>query len=380
LGTLPVIASSSASLTTLTVYDVGTYVIQLQVSDGVSTDTIQRTIVVSENPITASFTPATGTSQVTFSGNPARGPITLNSTSTGSPTTCFWQILGGPAGALLDGSATLSTTKSCATPATLSVPLAALGGAYSVQLTASNIASSTVDNFIVVAAAPGQNPSNANFTFPASTISFTVNGNSANPTQTRINGIATSNITLTGSATGLAPLNFSWSLPSGQGSAGCSIASPGPSGSTTVALTVARAGSCSVTMTVSNGVLPNATVNHTVTVSSGVTFSSVIAILGNAGSPSPGTNGFCTGCHVNPGTSTQPSWITDGTVSGNNALYSRLTTTVGVIDFGTPKNSRLLICPNAGCGLMGGSQIGFVNGASMVNYDAFLTWITNGAP
>jgi hypothetical protein len=29
---------------------------------------------------------------------------------------------------------------------------------------------------------------------------------------------------------------------------------------------------------------------------------------------------------------------------------------------------------------MGGGQTGFVNNGSMINYDAFLTWITNGAP
>jgi hypothetical protein len=256
------------------------------------------------------------------------------------------------------------------------VPVSAIGSSYAVQLTASNIASSTVDNFIVVAAAPGQNAANANFTFPASTISFTVNGNSANATQTRINGIATSSITLTGSATGLAPLTYSWTLPSGAGTAGCST----PASGQVTSLAVTKAGTCDVTLTVSNSLPGTSTITRTVTVSSGVVFSSVIAILGNAGTPAPGTNGFCTGCHVSPGTATQPSWETNGTVAGNNALYSRLTTTAGVIDFATPKNSRLLICPNVGCNTMGGGQTGFVNAGSMINYDAFLTWITNGAP
>jgi hypothetical protein len=378
LGTPPAIANSNTSSATLTVFNVGTYVVQLQVSDNNGlTDIVQKTIVIGENPITASFTPATGTTQVSFSGSPIRGPITLTSTSTGNPVTCRWQIFG-PAGATLGIFPTIVTdlTQSCGSAATLSVPVSAIGSSYTVQLTASNIASSTVDNFIVIAAAAGLSVANANFNPPASTITFTVNGNSANATQTRINGIATSNIQLTGSATGLAPLTFTWSLPSGTGTAGCST----PAAGQTTNLPVTRAGTCDVLLTVSNGLPGVSTVTKTVTVTSGVTFSSVIAILGNAGTPAPGTNGFCTGCHVAPGTSTQPSWVTDGTVGGNNALYSKLTTTAGVIDFTTPKNSRLLSCPNVSCNTMGGSQTGFVNGGSMVNYDAFLTWITNGAP
>jgi hypothetical protein len=381
LGTLPTITNPNSAVATLNVYDVGTYVVQLQVTDGPSTDTVQRTIVIGENPISASFTPATGTSQVTFSGSPVRGSITLNSTSTGSPITCRWQVLGGPAGATLGTFPTIvvdSGAQPCASPATLSVSVAAIGSPYTVQLTASNIASSTVDNFIVVTAAPGQNAANANFTFPASTISFTVNGNTAFATQTLINGSATSSITLTGSATGLAPLIYTWSLPSGTGSAGCST----PASGQVTSLTVTKAGTCDVTLTVSNSVPGTSTMTKTVTVSSGVVFSSVIAILGNTGSPAPGTNGFCTGCHFAPGTAARPSWETDGTPAGNAALYSRLTTTVGVIDFVTPRSSRLLNCPQAGCNTMGGGQTGFVNGSvpGMINYDAFLTWITNGAP
>jgi hypothetical protein len=369
LGTPPALTNANAATATLNVFDVGTYVVQLQVSNSVDTDTIQRTIVVSETPITANFTPATGTTQVTFSGNPASGPITLASTSTGSPTTCTWQILGGPPGALLDGSATLSTTKSCATPATLSVPLSAIGSSYSVQLTASNIASSTVDNFIVVAAAPGQNPSNPDFTFPASSIGFTIGNSLSNGTTTLINGFATRNITLTGSAAGLAPLNFSWSLPSGAGSAGCSIASPGPSTSTTVALTVTKAGTCSVMMTVSNGIPPNATITKTVTVTSSIVFSTVASLL---------TSNGCTGCHTNGGIAV-PSWDND------SGLYTRLTTTANVVQTGAPRSSLLLVCPsnaaaNASCTGMTSPQPHFGSPAGdFTVYDTFLSWITNGA-
>jgi hypothetical protein len=116
-----------------------------------------------------------------------------------------------------------------------------------------------------------------------------------------------------------------------------------------------------------------------VTITSTVTFSNVIAILGNAGSPGSGTNGFCTGCHVSPGTATQPSWVTDGSAGQNSALLTRITTTAGVIN-ATPKLSRFLVCPNVGCNTMGGPQTGFANNGNMQNYDAFLTWITNGLP
>ena len=377
LGTPPSIANANSALATLTVFDVGSYVVQLQVTDGNgSIDIVQKTIVIGENPITASFTPATGTTQITFGNSPARGSISLTSTSTGNPTTCRWQIFG-PAGATLGAFPTIVTdlTQLCTSAATLVVPASVIGSSYTVQLTASNIASSTADNFYVIAAAPGQSPSNLNFTFPASLIGFTVNNNLANaaaPTRL-INGVPTSNITLAGSATGLAPLNFSWSLPSGTGTAGCSFASPGPSASTTVALTVAKAGSCSVAMTVSNGVAPNATLTQTVSVTSSVSFSTIASLL----------NSNCSGCHGASGPQF-PSWVNDP------GLFTRLTTTSNVVITGAPSTSLLLVCPASGCTepnpLAGnpppnqtmGAQPGF-GGASFTNYDSVLTWITNGA-
>jgi hypothetical protein len=376
LGNTPTLTNATAATATLNIFNVGTYVVQLQASDGVSTDTVQRTIVVAENPIAASFTPATGTTLLTFSGSPLRGSITLTSTSTGSPTTCFWQITG-PSGALLDGSATLVTTKSCAIPATLAAPATAVGASYSVQVIASTIASSVADNVIVIGAAPGQGAGNANFNPPASTISFTVNGNTANATQTKINNVATSSISLSGTATGLAPLTFTWSLPSGAGTAGCGTPAVGQNTS----LPVTKSGTCSVMLTVSNAFGPPSTVTKTVTVTSAVTFANVIAILGNAiGSPSPGTTADCTGCHIAPGSAVQPSWVTDGTPGGNSALLTRLQTKIDP----TPRNSLLLMCPELGCdaGAMPAGRPGFQNGttAGMVNYDAFLTWITNGLP
>ena len=384
LGTPPSITNPNSASATLNVFNVGTYVVQLQVTDGAgSSDTVQKTIFVGETAITASFTPATGSSQLTFSGNPARGPITLTSTSIGNPTTCRWQVFG-PAGATLVTPPTIVTDlpQSCGIAATLSVPATTIGSSYTVQLTASNLASSVADNFIVIAAAPGQNASNANFNPPASTISFTVNGNTANATQTRINNVATNLIPLSGTANGLAPLTFTWSLPSGAGTAGCSTPAAGQSTS----LPVTKSGTCDVMLTVSNGLPGVSTVTKTVTVTSAVTFSQVVAILGNGGTASPGTNGFCTGCHGTPGSSNRPSW--ENVLDGGVSLYDRLTSTTGVINFGTPRSSLLLNCPTNGCdvgpvgGAMGGGQTGFVNGTvgGMINYDAFLTWITNGAP
>ena len=258
------------------------------------------------------------------------------------------------------------------------MPISSIGGQYTVQLTASTIASSTVDHFVVVAPAPGQNASNANFNPPAANISFTVNGNTANATQARINGgAATSNPTigLSGSANGLAPLTFTWSLPSGPGTAGCGV----PAAGQTTSLPVTKAGTCSVMLTVSNSLPGVSTVTKTVTVTSTVTFSSVISILGNGGTPAQGFASDCTGCHIDPGSAVQPSWVTDGTPAGNSALLSRLQTK---IDTGTPRNSLILNCPVSGCdgGAMPAGRPGFQNGTNMQNYDAFLTWITNGLP
>jgi hypothetical protein len=383
LGTAAAIANPSAASTTLTLFDVGTYVVQLQVSDGASTDTIQRTIVVGENPITAAIGPATGTQQVTFSGSPLRGAITLVSNSTGNPSTCRWQIFG-PAGATLGTFPTIVTdlTQSCGITATLSVPLSSIGGAYTIQLTASNIASSTADNFFVIAAAAGSTVGGAGFTFPGSnTIRFTINNNTANATQTLINN-STSGIQLSGSASGQAPLNFTWSI-SGANTAGCQT----PAAGQVTALFASNAGSCDVTLTVTNSFPGTSSVTHTVSIASAVTFAnSIIAILGNGvTAPAFGTQADCTGCHISPGTAIQPNWTTDGTVGQNSALRTALNTK---IDANSPRGSTNLImyCPTFGCDfngsffLMPAGHAGFLNGSDMSNYDAFLTWIVNGKP
>jgi hypothetical protein len=379
LGTAPVIGSASNAVTTLTVYNVGTYVVQLQVSDNNGfTDLVQKTIVIGENPISATFTPATGTTQVTFSNSPLRGPITLTSTSTGNPTTCRWQIFG-PAGATLVTYPTIVTdlTQSCGSAATLTVPLTSLGSSYAVQLTASNIASSTVDNFIVIAAAPGSTVGNAAFTFPGTNaIRFTINNNTANATQTVINGVQTNSIQLTGSATGQAPLSYAWSV-SGANTAGCQT----PAAGQITSLVVGKAGTCDVTLTVANSFPGTSSITQTVTVQQTVTFNnSIKAILGNGiTAPSFGFQSDCTGCHGPPGTALQPNWQTDGSAGQDTALRNALQTK---IDTGTPRNSLILNCPTFGCdaGAMPAGRPGFVNTTNMGNYDAFLTWIINGQP
>jgi K319-like protein len=381
LGTPPSIANQNAATTTLNVFDVGTYVVQLQVSDGVSTDTVQQTIVIGENPITASFSPATGTQQVTFANSPLRGSIALTSTSAGNPTTCRWQIFG-PAGATLGTFPTIVTdlTQSCGSAATLTAPLSSIGSSYTVQLTASNLASSTADNFIVINAAAGQTVGNAAFTFPGTNaIRFTINNNTANATQTVINGVQTNSIQLTGSATGQAPLNYAWSI-SGANTAGCQT----PAAGQITSLVVSKAGTCDVTLTVTNSFPGVASVTHTVTVQQTVTFNnSIKGVLGNGAAPSFGVQSDCTGCHVPPGTAIQPNWQTDGSVGQDNALRSALQTK---IDTTTPRNSLIVNCPTFGCDfngsffLMPAGHAGFLNGSNMSNYDAFLTWIINGQP
>jgi len=356
---------------TLNVFDIGTYVVRLTISNG--TDPAQsgdRTITVTETAATAVASPS-GTQALTFAGSPSpTATLNLTSATTGSPLSFSWIYF--PSGLTTGPCGTINSPTSA--NSTVTVPSSAINTTCSFRVLASNVSTTGVGTtMITITAAPGQSPGNLNFTFPASSIGFTINGNLANGTTTLINSVATNTIMLTGSATGLAPLNFSWSLLSGAGTAGCSIASPGPSTLTTVQLTVTKAGTCSVTMTVSNAIPPSASTTKTVTVTSSVVFSTVASILTNAG---------CTGCHGSAGPQT-PSWVNDA------GLFGRLTGTAGVVNSTNPRvNSLLLICPSAGCSAvntltnttqaMGGNQPGFGTGG-FGNYDSVLTWITNGA-
>ncbi|MGB7542791.1 MAG: hypothetical protein WBM28_12345 [Burkholderiales bacterium] len=350
------IASPTSATTTLSVENVGTYVVQLQVSDGTSTDTAQRTITVTETPLTFNVAVAglsAGTVSVPFSGAPAAGTITVNATQiTGIPVSCIWTVAPAASGVTI-GANTCSG-------ATLNVASSAIGSTYSVTLTQQNVSlpAVPVSQSFTVTAASGF-PTGADFTPTTSTISFTINGvPGSTPSQ------VPTGITLTGSASGAGTLSYSWTTTAGT--AGCSI----PAGSSTVAtktLSYTSVGTCSVTLTVSNGILPNATVIHTVTISSGVVFSDVANLLGSGGAG-------CTGCHTSSGGSATPSWDNDP------GLLSRLIT---VINTGSPQLSLLLICPyshgDAACSTMPSPQPGFGSGG-FANYDEILTWIMNGTP
>src|SRR6266853_2114257 len=178
---------TSPSAAILNVPNVGTYVVQLHVDDGVSSDVVQHSITVSEPTISANFTPAQSASALPSSVSLGRGIITLSSTSTyinpalpGGPVTCGWQVLSVPAGAqaLLDGSTTLDLTKPCATDAILNVPTTPAGGQYQVQLTASTIGTGVpvAHTFSISSTAP--TASLANTTSPQA-VTFSSDGTNA---------------------------------------------------------------------------------------------------------------------------------------------------------------------------------------------------------
>ena len=393
-GAVPSITNANAAAATLNVTNIGTYVVQLQVSDGTDTDTSLRTITVSENAITATFTPATGSVFVTFS--PSTGNITLTSTSSGGPTICRWQVTepGGVSGSTLDSSAVLDVTKSCGIVATLNVPSASIGVAsYSVTLTASNIGSSTATHTLTVSnSAPTANLANTSTSFSRS---FTASAtNFSIPTNTLQNGtgtsgsvsaaVVTTSITLDGSAstTPVGTLTYSWCVtnpnPSFPASISSNCASMTSSGTTpTIAMTVTATGTYDVQLRVDNG-SSTSTVNKNVTVNptNGITFATIAGTVG----VTP-----CSGCHIF-GTLTNiyntvsqtgfaPPWNNANTQDGAT-LYQRLRQRVNL---GTPTSSLLLVCPNAGCGGMG-AQATFSSTAAGTDYDNFLKWIQDGAP
>jgi hypothetical protein len=361
------IQAPGAATTNLVVQNVSTvgnpYVVQLTANNGSDTDTVTKQIVVSETPLAFNVSVvglSGGTVLVPFSGPSLTGTITVNATqNAGNPMSCVWQVTPVTPGV----TGVTVGTNSCST-ATLNVSSVANTKTFSVTLTEQNVSlpAVQVSQTFTVGASSG-NPSGADFTFPASNIGFTINGSLLNAPVARINGITTNNVTLTGGATGPGTLNFTWSLPSGVGTAGCSIASPGPSSSPTVSLRVSKAGTCSVTLTVSNGIPPNSTTTKTVTIGSSVVFSTVASIVSSA---------TCTVCHTSPGNATVPSLVNDG------GLFTRLTTEPNVVLTGTPQSSRLLVCPSVGCNTMLGNRATF-SGADFSGYDSVLTWITNGA-
>src|SRR5262249_23315153 len=133
-----------------------------------------------------------------FAGNTTLTPDAVG--TNGSPTTCRWQVLSGPAGATLDGSAVLDVTKPCTftitflgftftldNTAALNVPISAVGGTYVVRLPASNIGSATATHTYPVS---NSTPSASLASTPASASrSFVATGSTLSvPTSTSISG------------------------------------------------------------------------------------------------------------------------------------------------------------------------------------------------
>ncbi len=370
-GSLASFASSTSAITMLNVPNVGPYVVQLQVNDGISSDTVRRTITVSETPVIADFSPAAGTTSVSFSGTPIRGDISLTSMSIGNPASCQWQV--STAGATLDGVATPATvTKSCGAPAALNIPLCSSTCPYSVALTAiSSLGTSSgpVTHILqvqsagsgVVANAGANSTNNLTFTNPA------FNAGLSAPDPTGI--VVAPAISLNGSgSTGPGTLTYTWSVigapPDATSSYAPAIASPS---SVSTTLTVHRAGIYTVQLFVSNGLPPGPsnTATRTITVNAnGITFATMKTRFVSLG---------CTGCHSS-GSVVPPSWV-DETVNGLT-LYQRVTARV---DSTNTAASLIVRCPSIGdCGM--GQQNGFFGSTNPTNYSEFLNWIISGVP
>jgi len=380
-GELAFVSNSTSATTTLNVPAAGTYSVSLLVSDGVSSDTVMRTITVNETAVVADFTPgAVGppvNQSVNFSGTPLRGNITLTSSSSGSPASCQWQVTG-PSGATLDGVAVpaanppATVIKSCGSPALLNVPLSSVSGTYVVTLTATSslgTASAPVTHSLTVTSAGSGVVANAGasgsvavtFTNPSS--STGADGLAApNPA-----GIPGATVALNGNAsTGPGTLTYSWSI-TGQpvnatGSYAPSISSPTSAAAT---LNVHRAGVYTVSLFVSNGLPPGAsnTATRTITVNANaITFTTMKNRFITLG---------CTSCHV-AGSVSPPSWVDEPTAG---ALYARVLARVNATD---PAASLIVRCPSQGdCGMA--QQGGFTN-SNLTNYNEFLNWVMSGAP
>ena len=391
LGTLPSIASPTSTVTTLSVYNVGTYVIQLQVSDGTSTDTVQRTLVVGETPVAAAFAPTTGNTLVTFTGNPLNGNINLTSTSTGSPGTCQWQVtgLGGgpaPAGATLDGSPVLNVTKSCGAPAVLNVRSTSIDQIYSVTLSATSILGTRTSitapaDLTVKSAGSGVTAVISSPTAGNRPTTFT--GTSTVPTT---NPIST-DIALTGSASaGPGTLVYQWSVTAGP--AGAVMASP-TSANTTV--TITSLGTYTVQLFVSNGLPPGpsntATVTFTAT-ANGTTFSQVWPLFQSFGASGLGCTTLCHAGILNPAVNigAAPGFQVPNPPNATDIaiLYN---TVISRVDTTSPKLSLLLLnpsnstaAPNLNGHIAGLLRPGFDLSGTHNSYDLFLNWIMGGAP
>lgn len=356
-------ANPATGVATLRVQAPGVYVVQLDITDGTSTDTDTRQITVQETAVAASFTPA-GNIAVTFTGAPLAGPITLTNTSTGNPTTCLWEVLSGPAGQ------SLSSTSSCTTT-TLTVPATAVGGTYQVRFTGSNTStSSNVTNAINVLSAgsgvnanAGANSNNA-LTFSNSLVSSSPAGN---PLATvALDGTASS---------GPGTLTYAWTVTGGP--AGSSITNANAS---TATLNVRTTGVYTVQLVVDNGLPQGAgnTATRTITATANATFTQVKAAFASAGCQGGGCHDAAAGSPaVNAGL--PPAW-TEPPAGVHGRAFARVNT-------GSPTSSLLLLNPSCdssapnGNGHGGGCLGGFDHvGNDFSLYNLFLTWIVGGAP
>ena len=358
------IASAASATTTLSFQNVGTYVVQLQVSDGTDTDTDTRTITVTETPVVAVASPS-GTVAVSFSGTPLTGTISLDSSgSTGNPLTYAWSY--SPSG--LSGACGTISNATSAT-ATLTVPSSAVGNTCTFLLTASNVSTTdpgtttiTIDSAGsgIVANAGASGSVSRTFTNPSVTGGI--------PDSTGIPVAPT--ISLVGSAsTGPGTLTYTWSViakpANATGSYLPTIASPS---SVNTTLTVHRKGLYTVQLVVDNGLPPGpsntATRDITVNVTAGNAFTNMKSTFVSRGCTSAG-------CHQS-GSTIPPSWV-DETV-GVLTLYQRVTARVNGTD---PASSLIVTCPSDGlCGM--GQQTGF-HDADVTSYTQFLNWIIDGA-
>lgn len=363
-STATVTAPASVS-TTLNFDKVGAYVVQLVVGDGTNTSSDTRTITVAETAVTTSFTPSDGsTPLVNFSGGV--GDITLTPTNVGSPATCTWAKLSGPG--------TLSATNTCAA-VTLNVAFANLGSTTQIRFTVNGLAdpanTSSATNNITIGSASAASAA-AIATSATQTVAFT------NPSVPSTAGIPAGTVSLdsTGSSSG-GGVTYAWSITSQPGTAtGSYVATLSSTSAANPTLTVHRAGSYDLRLSVDNGT-GAAVATKTITVQVPVasrSFAAVKAVLTNPAE--------CNACHDLGATAFvpvgggQPSWTDVNDLSGNS-LYQRAAARAD--DLTNPAASLLVTCPANGCRTMGTGHTGF-GGGDFGNYNLFLNWIIGGTP
>ncbi len=363
-GANAVIASPSSVTTTMSLDKVGAYTVQLAVSDGTVTSTDTRVITIAETAVTTSFTPGDGTTPlVNFSGGV--GDVTLTPTNVGSPATCTWAKLSGPG--------TLSATNTCSA-VTLNVAFANVGSPVQISFTVNGLVdpantSSAINTFTIGSATAASTAVIA--TAASQTVSFT------NPSAPSTAGIPAGTISLdsTGSSSG-GGVTYTWSITSQPGNAtGSYVGTLSSTSAANPTLTVRRAGSYDLQLSVDNGTgaaVATRTINVLVPVASR-SFAAVRAVVTDPAG--------CNACHDLGATAFvpvgggQPSF-TDISDLGGNSLHARVSARG---DPTNPAASLLIDCPANGCRTMGAGHVGF-GPIDFSNYNLFLNWIIGGTP